>query len=1047
MNTPQIQEGGKAARTSLAKGNEALRQGDFAQAIAYYAQVILQQPGLAKCISVNLLLARQKYQISRQDIKKPSVAICGWELAHNAAGRAHTLATIYETFAQVEIIGSLFPSFGREIWEPIRDTAIAKHTFVVENESKFIEQAIELVAAHPYDIVHLSKPRASNIFFGILYKLLWGAKVIMDIDDEELAFVGADTHISVDDYLKRHDHLPQISNLAGKEWTRIAVGLATAFDGVTVSNAALQERYGGEIVRHVRDERIYNPSSELRRQGREKFGIPQDKKVVLFFGTPREHKGLIETAEAIAKLQRKDIVFAVIGNFPDKNLSDQLRAISGVEYCFLGNQPVTAIPEVTAIGDLCLLLQDSDATAAQFQMPAKLSDALAMGIPVLATQTPALADVFIAGAIMPVTQKDLAKLLAQVLDDVTTADRLRAAGRSYFEEELSIAVNKRRVQQAVPWHDHPEQSPLLLSYRHAVSAAVRSFMSSSAVPQLDILWQMVAAYRRQTTRSSDERIVVFTAVTGGYDVLRDPKYVLPNCDYIVFADRPLDCKVWQVHPLNYYEEDIARAARFVKLHPHLYFPNHRISIWIDANISLEGDPQPFIDCLGEDGVMALFPHPHRNCIYVEARECIKRSKDGAEVIEQQVSKYKARAFPEDAGLFETGVLVRRHMDPKCKQLMAAWWKELFLGSRRDQISLPVAIHDTGAPVRALAEKGTDLRFHPLLGYQKHPPVRQASTSMSSSFDLKFPCTPIPDTSTISVDIGVCVHNSPQETLNCIRSVIAVRGPRDRLIIVDDASGQETTEMLRTFADAHERVLLIRHSTNQGYTRSANDVLRASVRPYTILLNSDTVMPPGTVRRLVACGEKFPQLGILGPLSNAAGWQSVPQLHAPGGGFQINEIPPGLTIDDMSRLCAQASSGIVPFVPLVNGFCFAVKRTVIDSIGYLDEEAFPIGYGEEDDYCLRAGNAGFICGIVTDAYVYHVKSVTFTSERRKTLAKEGGAALRAKHTRERVEKSVAVTQHHPELVQMRARILELLANHNVPPSWPHEPQGASMKVLS
>jgi hypothetical protein len=228
----------------------------------------------------------------------------------------------------------------------------------------------------------------------------------------------------------------------------------------------------------------------------------------------------------------------------------------------------------------------------------------------------------------------------------------------------------------------------------------------------------------------NRKIVVYTAVSGGYDVLQDPKHVLPNCDYIAFSDRPLDCKVWQIRPFNYFESDIARISRFVKLHPHIYFPNYKTSIWIDANISLNGDPQPFIDCLGDDGLMALFPHPHRNCVYVEGNECIKRSKDNSVIIESQLSKYKTREFPNDAGLWETGVLVRNHLDPKCKKLMAAWWKEIFLGSRRDQISLPVAIHDCGATVRNLAQKGTDLRFHSLLEFKKHSNLRQVPMATS-----------------------------------------------------------------------------------------------------------------------------------------------------------------------------------------------------------------------------------------------------------------------------------------------------------------------------
>jgi hypothetical protein len=50
-------------------------------------------------------------------------------------------------------------------------------------------QAIDLVSAHPFDLVHLSKPRFPNILLGLLYRLLWDAQILVDIDDDELAFV------------------------------------------------------------------------------------------------------------------------------------------------------------------------------------------------------------------------------------------------------------------------------------------------------------------------------------------------------------------------------------------------------------------------------------------------------------------------------------------------------------------------------------------------------------------------------------------------------------------------------------------------------------------------------------------------------------------------------------------------------------------------------------------------------------------------------------------------------------------------------------------
>ena len=245
----------KVNGTTLTQGNEALRDKDNDTAIGLYLKALRCTPGLANIITANIKLANFKRRAVRPGNQRQKVAVCAWDLAHNAAGRVYTLAQLYQNFSEVEIIGTIFPKYGRELWEPIRDTDIPVHSFVVDDESRFLEQAIEFVVSHPYYNVHLSKPRIPNIFFGLLYKLIWDAKVLMDIDDEELALAKAVSPISIDDYIKKNGRLPNLDNLAGKDWTRIAVGLAKEFDGITVANPALQQRYGGDIIRHARDEK------------------------------------------------------------------------------------------------------------------------------------------------------------------------------------------------------------------------------------------------------------------------------------------------------------------------------------------------------------------------------------------------------------------------------------------------------------------------------------------------------------------------------------------------------------------------------------------------------------------------------------------------------------------------------------------------------------------------------------------------------------------------------------------------------------------------
>lgn len=434
----------------IATANQAFQKGETAAAMAGYVSALLNMPELGETIAGNIARTKQRHLNTRSADKPLKAIVCGWELAHNAAGRAYTLADIYrEITSDVQIIGSIFPRWGRDVWEPIRDSSIPIHAFVVEQPDRFIEQAITLVATHPADVVHLSKPRAPNIFFGIFYKLFWGAKVIVDIDEEELVFVKADTPVTIAEYLKGYSELPPLDQLADNHWTRIAVGLVGEFDAVTVSNAALQSRYGGTIIGHARDPRVLKPSPELRQKSRAALGIQPHQKVVLFSGTPRPHKGLLEVALAIQALKRDDIIFMVAGSFGEKYMpfKAKLQAISGVSYMFLENQPLSALANTLAIADCCVFLQDASHPTSAYQIPAKLSDALAMRVPVIVSQTKALEEPIAAGAVIPTTASNLHYTLVATLEQ--PGHELLDAGHQYFLEYLSLGTTKQRMSKVI----------------------------------------------------------------------------------------------------------------------------------------------------------------------------------------------------------------------------------------------------------------------------------------------------------------------------------------------------------------------------------------------------------------------------------------------------------------------------------------------------------------------------------------------------------------------------------------------------------------------
>lgn len=773
INAPLIDESAKTACASLAKGNEAFRHGNFAQAISQYAQVIFQQPELAKSISANLSIARQKYRINRQASPKPSVAVCGWELAHNAAGRAYTLAIVYETFAQVEIIGSLFPRFGREVWEPIRDTAIAKHTFVVEDESKFIEQAIQLVAAHPYDIVHLSKPRAPNVFIGILYKLLWGAKVLMDIDDEELAFVGAEAPISIDDYIQQHGKLPELKDLAGKDWTRLAVGLAREFDGLTVCNAALQERYGGEIIRHARNKKLFKPSPDLKRQSRERYGIPQDATVVLFFGTPRDHKGLIKTAQTIASLKRIDVIYCIVGSFLDESLKQRLLEVENCNYRFLPNQSINKTPEILAIADCYVALQEVNSIAAQYQTPAKLSDAIMMDLEIFAEETKGLKDLIALAdnnnEILKITQNNLMyflssnrrllplnkeknstlknllsttqngvslKNLVSNIKKKTAAELLHTFIKYYgfcFDElknnieeieNLTIKCKANMSCNGIKFANSMLRKGNLIESIESYDQLMRKKNICPAIKNaIQFNISIAEKYlRKSSTYPKNARIVVYTCNFGDYESIKEPRQIDESVDYVLFTENEkLTSKNWHVKVINNYGHDPRRASRLPKILPHMYLPDYDFSIYIDSSLELlSHDVRLMVaECLADEDI-ALFRHYKRNCVYDEI-DCVLNDKDrklsNPKKAHSILNKYKDMKYPKNNGLFENAIIFRRHNSNVAK-LNEIWWREFADGPERDQFTFMYALQEARIWPRTI-KRGKQFRDNPFVVFHKH----------------------------------------------------------------------------------------------------------------------------------------------------------------------------------------------------------------------------------------------------------------------------------------------------------------------------------------
>ena len=263
----------------------------------------------------------------------------------------------------------------------------------------------------------------------------------------------------------------------------------------------------------------------------------------------------------------------------------------------------------------------------------------------------------------------------------------------------------------------------------------------------------------------------------------------------------------------------------------------------------------------------------------------------------------------------------------------------------------------------------------------------------------------------NVDIIIPVFNSWDLVKTCIDSVLATRqSDRHKIILINDCSDKEVLSQLTNSYAKVPNFTITSNEINLGFTKSANLGLKASSAPMVIILNSDTVVSGGWIEKLERQLFSSPEIGIVGPLSNAASYQSIPRTEANEIEIQslqtpVNEIVSGFTIEELNSYLEQKAPSHKFRVPLVHGFCFVVRREVIVDIGIFDDISFPSGYGEENDYCIRAVDSGWSLAWALDTYIFHEKSGSYNLDKRRSLVESGSKVLKEKHGSDRMKNIV------------------------------------------
>ncbi len=278
---------------------------------------------------------------------------------------------------------------------------------------------------------------------------------------------------------------------------------------------------------------------------------------------------------------------------------------------------------------------------------------------------------------------------------------------------------------------------------------------------------------KEKLKQEQKKICIFTCILKNYDSLIDVTNLLDKFDFICFTDNlKMEPNGWKLKPIP---EDILRYSiekqqRLVKMLPHIYLPKkYDVSLYIDGNLQIISTDltKNFFEKypLGKEFIY-INKHPQRDCLYDEAVVCKQKKKDRGDIIDKQIKRYKAEGFPAHFGLFENNILLRKHTDKRCIELMNEWAKELINGSKRDQLSLTYCQWKLGLHIGLLKE---DIR-----NFLNH----------KNNFKI------IPHKLNKGVTIGMCNFNGTRLTNACVKSIIKNCGLPDFKIVILDNSDKE-----------------------------------------------------------------------------------------------------------------------------------------------------------------------------------------------------------------------------------------------------------------
>lgn len=292
----------------------------------------------------------------------------------------------------------------------------------------------------------------------------------------------------------------------------------------------------------------------------------------------------------------------------------------------------------------------------------------------------------------------------------------------------------------------------------------------------------------------------------------------------------------------------------------------------------------------------------------------------------------------------------------------------------------------------------------------HEIVHKSGVGSQKSANLWMSVTPC------ALSIVIPVYNAADDLKICIDRLAAHTPDWVNILFINDASPDPNIVKILETTSAFENMHVLHNNENMGFTRTVNRGLVETGHDDVIILNSDARVTPGWIQGLRAAVLSRPRVATVTAMSDRAGAFSAPKIG------NDNTLPAGVDEITYAKAFRRRSIGLYPAVPTGNGFCMYISRACMQEIGLLDVEAFPRGYGEENDFCMRAGRAGWLNLIDDRTYVFHDRSKSFGTAKT-DLMKAGREIIDQRYP----EYKTAISMYHddPGITFARFRALQAL----------------------